>query len=539
MLSTKLSASKSVAPVTSWDISNLSFSGTPVNGINVSDNLQFIRGFAIANSGTKLYVASARIIGSSFSHISEYTLTSAWDISTAVYVYSLNISTYENTINDVAIKSDGTKIYCIGLSGDEVNEFDLSVAWDLSTATHSQVFSVSAQTPNPIGLAFKDDGTKMYVVGSTNDNVYEYDLSTAWDVGSASYVQAFSYVAQNSQMNAVNFKSDGTKMFLSYRDDIWEYALSTPWDIGTASYSAIKINYTRPISEFAYAFIKDDGTRIFWTDPNKTCLFQTEFLTAWDVTSLQVQARPTTEFVSTTSSGNDDPLGIEFKPDGTKMYTIDTVNDTVFEYDLSVAWDITSISLNQTFSVSGLSETPYGLVFKPDGTKFYFNGLTNDAVYQYDLSSAWDISSASYVQSFSVNAQQVNPRFLTFKPDGTKMYVSGASNDELNEYDLLTAWDISTATFNQVASQTYLEGSPVFKPDGTKLFTVLPTTVGRSYLSEYSLSTPWDVSTLGTPFTTQDMFVETSSTTDMYIRSDGKKIFVGDRSLEGIVAFDM
>lgn len=534
-------AAGAIEPVTGWDITNLSFSGTPVNGYNTYDEIRFLRGLTIANSGTKAYIASAQKVGTGIGtdHITEYTLTSAWDISSAVYEYALNVNSYETGIADVAIKPDGTKIYCLGSGGDEVNEFDLSTAWDLSTATHSQAFSVSAQDTIPSGLTFKGDGTKMYVAGSGNDNVYQYDLSTAWDVSSASYVQAFSFAGQTASANAINFKSDGTKMFLSYSDDIWEYTLSSAWDISTASYSTNKLNYTRPISEFGYAFIKDDGTRIFWADSNKTCVFQTEFSTAWDVTSLQVQARPTTEFFSTVASGSTFPNGLYFKPDGTKMYVMDTVGDTVYEFDLSSAWVVATSTLNQTFSISGISEIPYSLFFKPDGTKFYVNGLTSDAVYQYDLSTAWDISTATYVQSYYIGGVQAIPRFLTFKPDGTKMYVSGATGDELDEFNLSVAWDISTASHFQAATQYYLEGSLNFKPDGTKLITTLYTSAGRSYLSEYTLSTPWDISTLGAPITTQDLFAQTSFARDTYIRDDGKKLFIADYNLDGIVAFDM
>jgi hypothetical protein len=73
-------------------------------------------------------------------------------------------------------------MYVIGSTGDDVNEYDLSSAWDISSATFLQSFSVAAQETNPEGVFFKPDGTKMYVVGSTGDDVNEYDLSSAWDV---------------------------------------------------------------------------------------------------------------------------------------------------------------------------------------------------------------------------------------------------------------------------------------------------------------------------------------------------------------------
>jgi hypothetical protein len=38
----------------------------------------------------------------------------------------------------------------------------------------------------------------MYVIGSTGDDVNEYDLSSAWDVSSASFLQTKSVAAQDT-----------------------------------------------------------------------------------------------------------------------------------------------------------------------------------------------------------------------------------------------------------------------------------------------------------------------------------------------------
>jgi hypothetical protein len=39
----------------------------------------------------------------------------------------------------------------LGFSGDDVNEYDLSTAWDISTASYLQNFSVIAQETSPQG----------------------------------------------------------------------------------------------------------------------------------------------------------------------------------------------------------------------------------------------------------------------------------------------------------------------------------------------------------------------------------------------------
>ena len=94
-----------------------------------------------------------------------------------------------------------------------------------------------------------------------------------------------------------------------------------------------------------------------------------------------------------------------------------------------------SITLRSTFI--GTQETaPTAVVFKPDGTKMYIVGSTTDTVYEYDLSTPWLVSSAAYNSiNFFVGVQEDNPQALFFKPDGTKMYIVGQTNNRVYEYD--------------------------------------------------------------------------------------------------------
>ena len=103
------------------------------------------------------------------------------------------------------------------------------------------------------------------------------------------------------------------------------------------------------------------------------------------------------------------------------------------------SWDISTATYdNISFSVSGQDTNPYGITFKPDGTKMYMVGYTNDRVYQYTLSTPWDISSATYdTVSFLVSGQDTNPIGITFKPDGTKMYMVGYTNVRVYQYSTI------------------------------------------------------------------------------------------------------
>ena len=73
----------------------------------------------------------------------------------------------------------------------------------------------------------------MFVAGNQNNNIYEYNLSLGFDVSTASYVGALDVSAQDSTPKAVNFNNDGTKLFVlgSNNLQVFEYTLTTPFSL--------------------------------------------------------------------------------------------------------------------------------------------------------------------------------------------------------------------------------------------------------------------------------------------------------------------
>jgi sugar lactone lactonase YvrE len=209
---------------------------------------------------------------------------------------------------------------------------------------------------------------------------------------------------------------------------------------------------------------------------------------AWDITeAIYLQ--------SYSESIGSAPSAIFFKPDGTKMYTLDYAGRAVSEHDLNVAWSVSTGSWQQSFDVSSKETRPMGLFFKPDGTEMYVVGDNSDNLHQYSLSTAWDISTASFLQSLSVVAQDTFPKDVFFKPDGLRLYIVGSDGNDVAQRDLTTAWDISTTNtsftnFLTNGQESDPEGVS-FKADGTKMYVV----GAGDVVYEYNLSTAWDVTT--------------------------------------------
>jgi DNA-binding beta-propeller fold protein YncE len=485
-------------PPKAWDVSTASFLRT----FSVFAQEEDPSGIFFKPDGTKMY-----ILGRDGYEVNEYNLSTAWDVSTASFLQRFSVFAQDSQPEGLFFKPDGTKMYIVGSNGDEVNEYNLSTAWDVSTASFLQIFSVAAQDTNPTDIFFKPDGTKMYILGNLNDNVNEYDLSTAWDISTASFLQSF-IVAQESQAQGIFFKTDGTKMYITGEtgDDVNEYNLSTAWDVSTATFLqlfSVAAQDTSPQS----IFFKPDGTKMYvvglaGSDVNE-----------YTLGGFSVAAQDT------------EPAGIFFKPDGTKMYIVGFTGRDVNEYNLSTAWDVSTASFLQIFSVSAQEISPQDIFFKPDGTKMYIVGSNGDEVNEYNLSTAWNVSTASFLQLFSVSAQETFPSGLFFKPDGTKMYIVGTVGDDVNEYNLSTAWNISTASFLQlfsVAAQDIAPRGISFKDDGTKMYIVGNN--GKD-VNEYNLSTAWDVSTASFLQLFSVAAQETNPTT-VFFKPNGTKMYI-------------
>lgn len=190
-------------------------------------------------------------------------------------------------------------------------------------------------------------------------------------------------------------------------------------------------------------FLSPDGLNMYVNGTTGDDVNQYTLSTAWDVS--------TATFVRLFSTAAQDtaPADVFFKPDGLSMFILGNTNDTVFQYTLSSAFDISTASYaSKSFSVTSQENVPAGLWFKPDGTVMYVVGQTNDTVYQYNLGTAWDVSTASYANiSFSVASQELTPTQVNLSADGLTMWVLGVIGDDISEYTLGTAWNVSTATF--------------------------------------------------------------------------------------------
>ena len=218
--------------------------------------------------------------------------------------------------------------------------------------------------------------------------------------------------------------------------------------------------------------------------------------------------------------------GPEFSTDGTKMYITGYISDKIHQYTLSTAFDLSTASYDSVSFSSQAEGAPTGVRFKPDGTKMYFIGYTSDKTYEVDLSTAWDLSTASYNSVLYSHGGGGSAHGLFFGYGGLKLYTVDANSDDVREHDLSTAWDLSTASYNQsfsVSSQTGLPRGGHFNPEGTQMLIQSNTGV-----ISYTLSTAWDVSSASYGSINTAVLTQGNGSGDIAFNTDGTKMYLSN-----------
>ena len=222
-------------------------------------------------------------------------------------------------------------------------------------------------------------------------------------------------------------------------------------------------------------------------------------------------------------SEDNTPNDVFFKLDGTKMYVIAGVSDSVFQYSLSTEWNLSTASYdNVSLDVSTEETSPTGLFFKSDGTKMYMIGRDSDSIHQYTLTTAWDLSTASYDSVFyDASGEDFAPTGLFIKSDGTKLYITGNGGD-VNQYTLSTAWDLSTISYDNISFPVGASSKDVFFNSTGELMYSLE----NFEINQYTLLTPWDVSTASFDLTFDTGAVLSFALEGIFFKPDESKMYV-------------
>ena len=244
-----------------------------------------------------------------------------------------------------------------------------------------------------------------------------------------------------------------------------------------------------------------DGTKVFVMGSNSVEDEVNEYslTTAFDISTTQTITRRLG--VGTNELGTPiqelHPYGITFNGDGTKLYISGNGGNKIYELDLGSAFNISSATLVGELATNNHANgdgTPCGITFNNDGTKLFLAGFANHRIVYWSLSTPYGVESAGTPGAFSVSTTAHKPRDVDFNSDGTKMYVVSGTGDHIAAFDLDSAFDLSgTVTHRGNFSVNSEDDQPFtmeFNSNGTKLFMLGYT---DDKIHEYSLSVAFEI----------------------------------------------
>ena len=243
---------------TAYDVSTAGYTGTIVTGTQVANPY----GVFFKDDGLEMFVSGD---GAAYSgNVAHYTLSTAWDVTSATITDQLNVSAYAPTGRGMHMSTDGTKLFICDYNDGDVNMYTLSTAWDVSTGTWTNAFDITARGSNPWGLTFSADGTKMFTseYASANDSsIDEWTLSTAWDVTSATFTQYHDWNDVN-YIRDISLTANGRHLYAEgqLNDVIYQFDMGTDYSITLPAAIVGKISGTAVEGQrVTYEFFTLDG----------------------------------------------------------------------------------------------------------------------------------------------------------------------------------------------------------------------------------------------------------------------------------------
>ena len=236
------------------------------------------------------------------------------------------------------------------------------------------------------GFYFKEDGTSLYTASFSGVNqIKQYDLGESWKVSTTSFYYELDVSGDFGFTTGIEFKPDGTLMYVtggtgaSYK--IVTYELSTPWDLSTAS----SINSITLASPGGIRF-KPDGTSVFVLNfSNPDSIREYSLSSAWDITSRS--GSPVNSITLTNPSGDNDILGFSFNSNGTKIFATSEGTSSIYEFDMD-EWQIDTAVYQYSFFVGDRVQSPSDIFIKSDREKFVTAGGSSDKFFEYNITSS-------------------------------------------------------------------------------------------------------------------------------------------------------
>ena len=254
-------------------------------------------GLTFNNDGTKMYTTQYDKSGGGqqSDNVYEYVLTTAYDISTAtlnntktVHVVATHGGGDTLIPTQVVFNNDGTKMFIADHASDDINYWSLTTAFDVSTASLDGRYDVSSKEIRLTSVAFNNDGTRMIIAGVGNNSQHhlnEYSLDTAFDLSSGvTHLNTEDLSSFHTYLDGVTFNHDGTKMYTidNTTNQVSQFKLTTPYDVSTYSLEGT-YNVNSHDTDAREVAFSHDGSKMFFIGNTNNKVFEFNLSCNWSV----------------------------------------------------------------------------------------------------------------------------------------------------------------------------------------------------------------------------------------------------------------
>ena len=372
------------------------------------------RGIHISPDGTKVYYGSD---GTNL--VYELTLSTPYDITTATQTatMSFNAELGSNAFMNVSLNDIGTRLYVTNLNLRTIYQYNMTTAYDLTTASYSgNSFNFNAQMNKLHGSTFNSDGSKMYVTDYVAKKVFQYTLSTPYALSSVVYDnKSFDFSAQGIEPRDIKFKANGTKIFLAslLPRAVYEYNLTTAYDISTVVYANKSTNY--PNDEVLGLSFADHYTKLYIiADASKIIQYNNS---PSKLTGTPTNADVGVHDVNLTVTDGTNTVAQNFQ------ITVANVNDTPTDIALSnnsiTENNATGITIGtlSTIDIDLGDSFTYSFCGGTDDANFSIssNNLQTNAVFNYEVKSSYsvcirtkDSGNVTFDKTFAITILNIN-----------------------------------------------------------------------------------------------------------------------------------
>lgn len=240
---------------------------------------------------------------------------------------------------DVKFNTDGSKMFICGYDVSFVQRlvaYELSVEWDVTTAVVNAEFLVP-EHDDPQSMVFKSDGLKLYIAdgGTTID---EYTLSSAWDVSSATFIQSLDVSSEVGTLKSLHVSEDGMMLYtgdyaLNYYIKRWSTTGSWSLTGGAIDVGQSYIPFTDSGDKYSYGVWLDSTGLIMYVLANfNDVIYEYTLGVAWDLTTVSYADDAESYFSVTGQDTN--PRG--FFVNAEHIYVLGGATYDVFQYDFEI-----------------------------------------------------------------------------------------------------------------------------------------------------------------------------------------------------------